>query len=192
MPFKGARYAPALVRIALLGASGTGKTWLAQELATALQSRGHKARLLNPFEPSFFDDEFVIADDTALLEAVQREIERHDKSLYLDTITAQGTFDLTLLTGLDLPKAHSDLQRRADARLREILQTHGLRYSVVYGSGEQRLACALAAVDHCNKADSHVPAEAQARWQWVCDKCSDAQCEHQMFSALLSQERTQA
>jgi hypothetical protein len=34
----------------------------------------------------------------------------------------------------------------------------------------------------------HLPQEKatrQAPWKWVCDKCSDAQCEHRTFTALL-------
>ena len=177
------------MNIALLGAPGTGKTWLAQALEGALQSRGNSACVLPSFEQAHAPCDHAIADAPPLLSALDRDIALQDPRGYPQAIEHHAHYDLSLLTGLDLPRSNTARHRHIDARLREILQTHGLRYSVVYGAGEQRLACALAAIDQCNKAGSHVPAEAQPRWQWVCDTCSDAQCEHQMFSALLSQER---
>jgi hypothetical protein len=58
---------------------------------------------------------------------------------------------------------------------------------VVYGSGDERFDNAMTAVATMSKAQ-HLPQEKitrQAPWQWVCDKCSDAQCEHRTFTALL-------
>jgi len=175
------------VKIALLGAPGTGKTWLALALITALRSRGRTAQLLAPGEQDLphFDD--VIADTTGLLAAVERDIEGQDKSLYPGAFAEQAQFDLTLLTGLDLPHAHPERQQQVDARLREALHARGLRYSVVYGVGDQRCASALAAIDQWTNPGSNHFGAGQARWQWVCDKCSDAQCEHQLFTALLDQ-----
>jgi len=180
------------MKIALLGAPGTGKTWLAQALAGALQSRGNSACVLASSEQAHAPCDYAIADAPPLLAAVDRDIALQDPRGYPHAIEHHAHFDLSLLAGLDLPRSNTARHRHIDARLREILQTHGLRYSVVYGAGEQRLACALAAIDQCKKAGPHVPDEGQARWQWVCDKCSDSQCEHQMFSALLNHERTQA
>jgi hypothetical protein len=45
----------------------------------------------------------------------------------------------------------------------------------------------MTAVATMSKAQ-HLPQEKTTRqspWQWVCDKCSDAQCEHRTFTALL-------
>jgi hypothetical protein len=179
------------VKISVLGAPGTGKTWLAQELVSSLRSRGHKTKVLRLSEPDSPDIEIAISDASALSVAVQLNVERKGKSLYDDAVEAQRTFDLTLLTGLDLPQTPTDLQRLIDARLREVLQVHGLRYSVVYGAGDQRLRSALSAIDRYISPGATAPGTEPSRWQWVCDKCSDAQCEHQMFSALLKQERAQ-
>jgi hypothetical protein len=58
---------------------------------------------------------------------------------------------------------------------------------VIYGLGDERFENAMTAVATMSKAQ-HLPQEKiirQSPWQWVCDKCSDAQCEHRTFTALL-------
>jgi hypothetical protein len=173
------------MKIALLGAPGTGKTGLARALVSALQLRGHTARVLGPNEEGLPNCDFVIADTTALLAAVHRDIDPQDDSLKLSAIAEQAQFDLTLLTGLDLSPATTARQRQVDARLREVLQAYGLRYSVLYGAGDQRRTNALAAIDQWTSLGSNHFGVEHQRWQWVCDKCSDAQCEHQLFTSLL-------
>ena len=173
------------MKIALLGAPHTGKTWLAQELVSALQSRGHTARVLSPSESGLPNCDFVIADTTALLAAVHRDMDPQNDSLKRSAIAEQAKFDLTLLTGLDQSPESGERQRQVDARLREVLQAHGLRYSVVYGAGDQRCANALAVIDQWTSPGSNNIGVEHPRWQWVCDKCSDAQCEHQLFTSLL-------
>ena len=173
------------MRIALLGAPGTGKTWLARSLEVALLSRGHQAQVLAPSDPQLPHLDYVIVDETKLLAAVQDDIALQDKSLYPGAISEHASFDLILLTGLDLPETRTHLHYQVDARLREVLQTHRLRYSVVYGAGDQRTACALVAIDQWVSPGSNQIGAAHPRWQWVCDKCSDAQCEHQLFTSLL-------
>jgi nicotinamide riboside kinase len=173
------------MKIALLVAPGTGKTWLAQALQAALRTRGHSAQVLASSERAVTACDYAIADATALVAAVQHDIALQDTSFLPGAVAAQAKFDLTLLMGLDLLQDHSGIQQQVDARLRKVLQAHGLRYSVVYGKGDQRLACALAAIEQWESPSSWDLGEGQPRWQWVCDKCSDAQCEHQLFSALL-------
>jgi nicotinamide riboside kinase len=137
----------------------------------------------------------LLADTTPLMTAIYSDIVFGDPSLYPFALAHHAVYALTLVTGLDLPwvadgiqRDGSAMQRQVDARLREVLQAHGLRYSVVYGQGAQRSDCALAALDQCAQHAANGPARpnsGEARWQWVCDKCSDAQCEHQLFSRLL-------
>jgi hypothetical protein len=100
-----------------------------------------------------------------------------------------GAAIATLLTGLDLPSAAQG--EPEDARIRERLQSAGVAYQVVYGSGAQRLRSALLALD----AAGVLPAglvqrqeEGGAGWTWVCEKCSDPACEHRLFTRL-RQER---
>ena len=214
---------PTRMKIALLGAECTGKTVLAQALIAALQARGQSAccapEVLREWcdqhdrTPQAFEQiaiahaqaqrvlqapacDVLLADTTPLMTAIYSDIVFGDTSLYPFALAHHAFYDLTLLTGLDLPwvadgiqRDGTAMQRRVDARLREVLQAHGLRYSVVYGQGAQRSACALAALDQCAQHAANGPARpepGQARWQWVCDKCSDAQCEHQLFSRLLA------
>lgn len=213
------------MKIALLGAECTGKTALAQSLAAALHARGQSTHCVPEILREWCDQngrtpqaheqipiahaqaqrvlqasacEVLLADTTPLMTAVYSDIVFGDLSLYPFALAHHAVYDLTLLTGLDLPwvadgiqRDGTAMQRQVDARLREVLQGNGLRYSVVYGQGAQRSACALAALDQCVQQAANGPARPdtdQARWQWVCDKCSDAQCEHQLFSRLLVSE----
>ncbi len=171
-----------------MGAPGTGKTSLAETMVTALQARGHNAHILAPNDRQLPDRDFAIVDGTPLLAAVQRDVDAHDKSLYPHAVTRQAQYDITLLAGLDLPHTNTERHHAIDARLREILQTHDLRYSVVYGTGRQRTASALLAIDQWSGLGTVDQAHEPSRWQWVCDKCSDAHCEHQLFTSLLGRE----
>ena len=216
------RQAPLRMKIALLGAECTGKTSLAQALVAALQSRGQSAHNTTEVLREWCDQhgrtpqsheqltiahaqaqralqapacDVLLGDTTPLMTAIYSEIVLGDSSLFPFALAHHALYDLTLVTGLDLPwvadgiqRDGTDMQRRVDARLREVLQANGLRYSVVYGQGAQRSACALAALDQYAQQAASGPARpnpGEARWQWVCDKCSDAQCEHQLFSSLL-------
>lgn len=144
--------------------------------------------------------EVLLADTTPLMTAVYSDIVLGDHSLYPFALAHHAAYDLTLLMGLDLPWVADGIQRdgppmqaRVDARLREVLEAHGLRFSVVYGQSTQRCESALLAIEQSNAQvlrGPHSSFEGQARWKWVCDKCSDAQCEHQLFTALLSPAQT--
>jgi nicotinamide riboside kinase len=138
--------------------------------------------------------DYLIADTTALITAIYSEIIFSDTSLYPLALENQQGFDLTFVMGLDLPWVADGIQRDGvaiqsefDAKLRHVLQSQGIGFSVIYGSGDERFENAMTAVATMSKAQ-HMPQEKttrQAPWQWVCDKCSDAQCEHRTFTALL-------
>ncbi len=116
-----------------------------------------------------------------------------DGSLYQFALARQKTYDFTLVTGLDLPWVADGLQRDGphvrepvDALVRAALVKAGVGYRVVYGVGPERLANALRAID---KANALTPTLSQGerekvRWAWVCDKCSDPDCEHRLFTGL--------
>jgi nicotinamide riboside kinase len=129
----------------------------------------------------------VIADTTAIMVAIYSAMLFEDHSLYRFALERQRGYDATLLTGLDLPWAADGLQRdgphvRApvDALVREMLGKAAISWRVVYGSGEERLHNALAAIDA-----SLAPRGEARPWTWQCDKCSDPDCEHRLFRKLV-------
>lgn len=140
--------------------------------------------------------QFVVADTTALMVLAYSGMLFEDDPLYRFALERQRGYDATLVAGLDLPWTPDGLQRDAaqprepvDALVRTLLQRAGVPFQIVYGSGPQRLASALAAVAGI------LPPEAVDRgqreretgpWIWSCEKCSDPECEHRLFSRLRS------
>ena len=133
--------------------------------------------------------EIVIADTSALMIAVYSEQVFGDRSLYDSAIEAQRRCTLTLLTALDIPWQADGLQRDGpqvrepvNALVRAALGRGGLGYSVVAGTGPARLSHALLAVRHALLAPSVLDeARANPRWQWVCERCGDAECERHLL-----------
>lgn len=153
--------------IALLGAAGTGK----DELAGALRARLAQRALATPV--------LVVEDSedcSALLAA-----EGHERLI-------------ALLMALDLQPAAGDdsvtLLRReqVDADLRSALARSGTPFAVIHGRGGERLSNAWTAIQARAEAGENEaaaqPRSARAAWAWRCDKCSDAACEHRLFSDL--------
>lgn len=133
--------------------------------------------------------DIVIADTTALMIAVYSEQVFGDRSLYDSAIEAQRGCTLTLLTALDIPWQADGLQRDGPqvrepvtALVRAALARGGLGYSVVAGTGPARLSHALLAVRHALLEPSVLDeARANPRWQWVCERCGDAECERHLL-----------
>ncbi len=206
------------MKIALLGAESTGKTTLSHSLADRLRDRGHRAeavaealrewcvregRAPRPEEQLAIAREqerrvddaaaragIVIADTTALMVAIHGAILFEDDPLYRFALERQRGYDLTLLTGLDIPWVADGLQRDGpqarepvDALVREHLAKAGVPYRVVYGSGEDRVRNALAPVLEL-VGDRPAGGDDETRWKWVCEKCSDPECEHRLFTGL--------
>jgi nicotinamide riboside kinase len=126
--------------------------------------------------------EVVVADTSALMIAVYSEWVFGDTSLYAEAEALQARYSHTLLTALDLPWQADGLQRDGPHvrvpvtdLLRASLARAGVPYSVVSGTGRDRLACALAAVQH-------QPAPDAQRWEWVCERCGDAGCERHLLA----------
>ena len=138
------------------------------------------------------DVDVVVADTTALMIAVYSDKVFGDTGLYASAVDAHRACDLTLVTALNLPWQADGLQRDGpqvrepvDAMLRAALARAGIDYSVVAGHGPARLAAALQAVKH---ALALPPAEdesaANPRWQWVCERCGDVDCERHLLPRL--------
>jgi nicotinamide riboside kinase len=207
------------MKIALLGAESTGKTQLAADLQAHFRAQGRSAeavpealrdwcaregRTPRPEEQMGIAEEqerrvdaaaarsgIVIADTTALMVAIYSAMLFADGGLLQFALARQRGYDVTLVTGLDLPWVSDGLQRDGahvrgpvDALVREHLAKAGVAYRVVYGGGPERLANALRAIGEPLAQDRIA---AGAPWAWVCDKCSDPECEHRLFSRFTSQ-----
>jgi nicotinamide riboside kinase len=204
------------VKIALAGAESTGKTTLARELAAHFTSEGRRAVLVaevlrewcerearepRPEEQLAIAQEqerrvdqasasadVVIADTTSLMVAIYGGLLFPDHPLLQFALERQRGYDLTLVTGLDLPWVDDGLHRdagsreRVDELVRGWLTRAGVAYRVVYGTGEDRLRNALACMPGELRPADTAPGRA---WTWQCDKCSDPECEHRLFTALV-------
>lgn len=214
-----------MIRVAIVGAESTGKSELALSLCRQLNQSGRRTVVVAETLRQWCDQhgrtprsdeqagiareqarridavqgcDIVLADTTALMVAVYSELLFGDRSLHAFALEQQRGFDLTLLTGLDLPWVADGIQRdgpqvRAgvDALLRSLLEQAAIGYATVYGSGSLRSANALRALGATGaEAASQDPhgnaARAATPWRWECDKCSDPGCEHRLFGALLS------
>jgi len=140
---------------------------------------------------------YLIADTSALATAVYSDLLFGDDSLYAMALEQQRGFDLTLLMGLDLPWT-PDAQRDGphsqtplDTRMRAALVRGNLPYQVVYGRGLARSQNALHAIESIaagadgTSARGRFSSKINVPWVWTCEKCSDPECEHQLFSGLL-------
>lgn len=139
--------------------------------------------------------EVVIADTTAMVVAAYSELYFNDPSLWTDAIAAQRRVHLSLLMGLDLPwqsdgffRDSPAVREATDALLRRELQAAGIGFQTLYGTAPQRLHAALGIVGQALGRellpDDPVLREGTGRWQ--CDACSDPDCEHRLFRALLA------
>lgn len=202
------------LKLAILGAECTGKSSLVAALQAHWQARGAKVQVVHEVLRQWCDQhgrtplaqeqiaiaqaqaaltehateaDYLIADTSPLMTAIYSDVLFQDPSLYLFALKHQRIYQHTLIAGLDLPwqadgiqRDGADMRRRIDARLRDVLQREGLAFSIVYGTGPARLASALAVLE---PGVSTVP-QARGSWRWLCDKCSDADCEHRLFSDL--------
>ena len=139
--------------------------------------------------------DLVIADTTALMVAAYSELYFQDSTLLAPALAAQGSYGLTLLMGLDLPWQGDGLFRDSpavrdatDALLRRELQAGGIAYQTVYGKGEARLTQALRAIGTAlgRPLVHEDPALSTGLRPWSCENCSDPDCEHRLFTGLLS------
>jgi len=153
---------------------------------------------------------WVIADTTALMTAVYSDYIFQDKSLYDFALEHQSQFDATLLMGLDVAWVADGLQRDGqhvrepvDNLLRQAMSQANIDFKVVYGQGQARVNAAMMALQDSLPpelksllaslalSDTQLQRENnqfglnQGRTVWRCDLCSDADCEHKLFSDLL-------
>lgn len=137
----------------------------------------------------------AIADTTALMVAAYSALYFNDTTLLPSALEQQRRYEVTLLMGLDLPWRPDGLFRDSpavreatDALLRRELQAAGIGFQTVYGQGGARLQQALRAIGAAlgRPLVNDDPALATGRGNWTCDNCSDPDCEHRLFTGLLS------
>lgn len=167
-----------------MGAAGTEKSSLAEALTQAV-CKGDA--------PNTCD--VVVA--TPLIQALTRDLSFQDTSFYAQALVQHRQYALTLLTGLDLQPPTAGLHTPSNAsmfddRMRQLLDNHAICYTVVYGTGSQRVDAALQAITHYLTNASDKPATSRGKWHWNCDTCSDAVCEHQLFRQLVQQDSMRA
>ena len=152
--------------VALLGAPDTGRARLCEALADAADA----------LEQIAWPVSVVLADAAASIHC-----------------------DLTLLMGLPHPQL--PVMAASDQLIRLELARTGTAYNVLYGNPHEQLAQALGLVE--KKLGTSLtepllqpfPAEPKLKpkrkpWVWLCDTCSDPQCEHQLLTQLLAQRST--
>jgi len=156
---------------------------------------------------------WVIADTTPLMTAVYSDYVFQDFSLYEQALELQAKFDLTLVMGLDVAWVPDGLQRDGehvrepvDHLIRQAMSKRQLPFKVIYGQGEARVNAALLAISQgiqnltepvnlkfsgAGLQPSQTQREEsqyglnQGKTAWRCDLCSDADCEHRLFTDLL-------
>ena len=217
------------LRVAIVGAESTGKSWLTQSLAEVLHSRGQVVHAVDEVLRHWCEREgrtpqqheqmaiaqqqalaaqqmseqalerWLLSDTTPLMTAVYSNLLFDDKSLYPMALAHQALYDITLVTGLDLPWVADGLQRDGpqvrvpvDNLVRQALEGAGLPYQVVYGEGPRRLNNALLALglpgEDLSAQQTRVDGQFlinQGRSIWQCNECSDPGCEHKLFTGLL-------
>jgi nicotinamide riboside kinase len=218
------------LRVAVVGAESTGKSWLTQSLAGVLCVRGHAVHTVDEVLRQWCDragrtphrheqiaiaqqqahaaqplgqpapDTWLLSDTTPLMTAVYSQLLFDDESLYPMALAHQALYDITLVTGLDLPWVADGLQRDGpqmrgpvDTLVRQALERSGLAYRVVYGQGPRRLNNALLALGlEGEDAAAQETREQgqfainQGRSVWQCNDCSDPACEHKLFTGMLA------
>ncbi len=202
------------MRLAILGAESTGKTELSRALAARWRAEGRDVTLVPEVLREWCEatgrvpvaheqlpiaqeqarradaaaSDILIADTGPLMVAVYSDMIFGDTSLYDMALAHQRRYDVTLVTGIDLPWVADGLrdgphaQEPVDRLVRAALARGGIGYKVIYGRGPERLANALLAIDAASQGGRRVPGNDRP---WTCEKCSDPDCEHRLFTGLL-------
>ena len=147
------------------------------------------------------DVQVVVADTTPMVIAAYSELYFNDVGLQPEARDWQRRVDLTLLMGLDLPwvsdgffRDSEAIRDATDAVLRRELQRAGMAFQTIYGQGPDRLEQALRVLARSLGLDlvAPDPAWSLGRRPWTCEKCSDPDCEHRLFTTLLARDNTGA
>jgi nicotinamide riboside kinase len=129
------------LRVAIVGAESTGKSWITTALADVLRARGQAVHTVDEVLRHWCDragrtpqrheqmaiaqqqadaaypmaqqapDTWLLSDTTPLMTAVYSHLLFDDESLYTMALAHQALYDITLVMGLDLPWVADGLQR---------------------------------------------------------------------------------
>lgn len=143
--------------------------------------------------------DIVIADTSPLVIAAYSELYFNDRSLWSEALAWQRHVDLTLLMGLDLPWVADGFFRDSpavrdavDTAIRRELRAAGQAFQTIHGHGQARTEQALRAIGRrlgLNLTTTE-PSLTSGRRAWNCEKCSDPDCEHRLFSGLIARNNT--
>lgn len=148
-----------------------------------------------------------VAEVSELAARLRDELHAAGVSARLKLVDAAGLeadsarFDVVLLLGLEHLQQNATLYA-ADEWLRASLHQTRVPFQVVCGSHEEKLQQALGAIYF--QVARHGPSRqlalqppalkqnnpASSTWVWLCDKCSDPECEHRLLSDLLARRQT--
>ena len=138
----------------------------------------------------------LLTDTSPLVIAAYSEHYFNDTSLYSQALDQQRRVGLTLLMGLDLPWVADGCLRDGprvrdaiDTLLRRHMLAINLPFQTIHGVGDARTHQALRAIGLAlgRPLVPHDPDGPRGRRPWVCDSCSDPDCEHRLFTQLLQQ-----
>jgi nicotinamide riboside kinase len=158
----------------------TGRTPLAHEQSAILRAQHER------IAEAAATHEWVVCDTTALMTAVYSTLVFGDESLQARAAELHArTATATLLTALDLPWVPDGHQRDGpqvrgpvDTLLRALMRRHGLAFSVVAGSGDERVQQSLNAVrPHLKAAPggglfTGLTGGRAAPARWACECCA--------------------
>lgn len=137
----------------------------------------------------------VVADTSPLVVAAYSDHYFQDPNLWPEALDWQARHtSLTLLMGQDLPWVPDGLFRDSpavsdaiDSALRGALISARVPFQALYGRGAHRLEQALRAVARTLNRPELAPATPSPppAQRWTCERCSDPDCEHRLFSRLV-------
>jgi HTH-type transcriptional repressor of NAD biosynthesis genes len=186
--------------VTIVGASGTGKSWLLKNLSDSLTARGHDVIECAPA----FRAEWPELADTGLTAPAWVILEQWPH-LNQANNSGLGSMDqprpstdkpppepLTLMMGMDLPGLGLH-QQHEDRLVRQALGVSNTPFRVIYGQGMDRLSNALRAVGLPGETTAWAQTREsdqfhinRGRDTWQCNDCSDPGCEHRLFTGLLA------
>ena len=149
-----------MLKIALVGVPGCGKSELAAALAHALNTLGRPATVVPIQKPALVPD--LVSHDLVLLAGLDMPSSAQP---------AQQALDRQIRAALaDAGMAYRVIYGLGEERLRQALQ-----------------ACGGLLMAGPTQSQGHIIASKKAKpWAWMCEKCSDPACEHRLLSDLLA------